>query len=180
MTPINFKASFINKVNIQKYNGIKYEPKEVSFVELDTDNKEDRFVLKETAALWGECFAVDIYEDAQKDSFKAKNNHIFALTTQNDKFQRLNPNKVLGLVEFQENTNSNKIEMLQVHPDFVSTQMGRPEYKYIGSKMLDSIKCKYPKPIKLYSVVDAITFYRKNNFKKDMDKAEQNYLIWEG
>ena len=42
MNTLNFKANFINPVQIQKLDGNNYKPIEASFTELNLQDKKDR------------------------------------------------------------------------------------------------------------------------------------------
>ena len=61
MNTLNFKANFINPVQIQKLDGNNYKPVEASFTELNLQDKKDIFSLKEASQDWGECYATDMY-----------------------------------------------------------------------------------------------------------------------
>ena len=182
MNQINFTANYINSIKIKKLEGEKYKPFEVSLAELNLNNKKDIFSLKETSSNWGECFAEDIYINSCKPKNSEYKNHVYALTTQKDNSEPLKPNNTLGLVEFHEKKdNTNKIEFLQVQPDYVACQFGRPLFKKIGSAIIKSLKNLYPdKPIKLHSVADAKTFYQKHQFVKDKSSFDNLDLIWNG
>ena len=182
MTTLNFKANFINPVQIQKLYGNNYKPIEASFTELNLNDKKDIFSLKETAHDWGECYAMDMYiysRDEVPDGYKK---HIYALTTQKQNFDFLIPYKILGLAEFYEKPdNTNKIEFLQVHPDNVALQYGRPNYKHVGSAIINSLKNLFPdNPIKLHSVLTAKEFYKKHDFIRDKSSYDSLDYVWNG
>ena len=179
MNNINFKANYINTVQVQKRIGSNYKPCNASFVEFNPDDKKDVFALKEVSDLWGDCYAFDIKEDFKSDDFKKKNKHVYGLTLQDKNFGYVKPESVLGIVEFQENKDSNNLIFLQVNPENQAYQFGRPEHKKVGTGILDSLKKIYSsKPMKLHSVFSAKNFYKKNGFINDENAIDKLDFIW--
>ncbi len=182
MNTLNFKANFINPVQIQKLDGNNYKPVEASFTELNLQDKKDIFSLKEASQDWGECYATDMYICSRDEVPDGNKKHIYALTTQKQNFEYLKPDNILGLVEFYEKPDkTNKIELLQVHPDNIAMQFGRPKYKRVGSAIIDSLKNLFPNnPIKLHSVSTAKGFYKKLGFVPDKSSYDSLDYIWNG
>ena len=179
MNNISFKANYINTVQVQKLVGSSYKPCNASFVEFNTNDKKDTFTLKEVSDLWGDCYARDIKDDFKSDDFPPKNKHVYGLTLQNNNFEYIKPESVLGIVEFQENEDSNKLEFLQVNPENQSYQFGRPKHKKVGTRIIDSLKkLYYSKPMKLHSVFSAKNFYKKNGFNIDNESFDKLDLVW--
>ena len=182
MNTLNFKANFINPVQIQKLDGNNYKPVEASFTELNLQDKKDIFSLKEASQDWGECYATDMYICSRDEVPDGNKKHIYALTTQKQNFEYLKPDNILGLVEFYEKPDkTNKIELLQVHPDNIAMQFGRPKYKRVGFAIIDSLKNLFPNnPIKLHSVSTAKGFYKKLGFVPDKSSYDSLDYIWNG
>ncbi len=179
MNNINFKATHINSINIFKREGTNYKPFEANFVEFNQGNKKDLFTLKETSDLWGDCYALDIKEHFKNDDFQKEKKHVYGLTTQNENYDYIKPNNVLGVVEFIEKDDCNKINLLQVSPDNQAYQFGRPDYKKVGTAIVESLKQIYDsKPIKLHSVFNAKGFYEKNGFTQDKFSNDKLEYIW--
>jgi len=165
-----FGAKFINSVNIGKLaQGIKkYDSAPVSFVEIDPNNIGDIKALENASKTWSYAKFVDnIYHAAcalRNGSKYYKDNKVYALTAQKDKFELLNEKSLLGLVHVGPlDDGSLFIEHLQVKPDIIF--VNNPEYKGVGTGILNSIKCLTRKislfPSSEKSVRD---FYEKNGF----------------
>ena len=68
---------------------------------------------------------------------------IFALTTQTDKFEKLDPSKILGFADISRNNNSKKVilEFLQVAPNAKNVENNiEPQFKGCGTAILESLK----------------------------------------
>lgn len=179
MVNINFKANYINTVQVQKRVGSNYKPCNASFVEFNPDDKKDIFTLKEVSDLWGDCYACDIKDDFKSDDFKRSDKHVYGLTLQDKNFEYVKPDSVLGIVEIQENKDSNKLMFLQVSPENQVYQFGRPEHKKVGTRIIDSLKNIYSsKPMKLHSVFSAKYFYQKNGFYIDPESLDKLDYVW--
>lgn len=185
MTPISFKAKYINPVEIQKYDGKEYKSETAAFVELDYI---DSSIIKAVNNKWNSKLVEGIY-----NSFAAKSNlkHVFAVTTQIDSFERLNPDKVLGMALFEKYNKSNlfsEITFFQVAPEYLSIQYGNtnltklkeyflkilhknkknepvPKYQHIGKALIKSIQKIYNNErIALFALPKAEKFYKKWDF----------------
>lgn len=179
MSNINFRASYIDSTNILKRYENSYKPFEAQLVEFNPDDKNDLFTIKEVSDLWGEGYAVDINENFKIKNFKKNKRHVYGLTSQKGNYNYIQPDNVLGLVEFIENKDSNKISFLQVSPENQAYQFGRPDYKKIGTRIIDLLKKMYSsKPMKLHSAFSAKFFYLKNGFKKDMSSNDKLDYVW--
>src|SRR5574344_2579403 len=102
MTPINFKANFIKPAIVQKKTNNDYNPCEVSFIELDTKNDNDIKSMKKLSKDWGyNTFAYQIYYDmSANDGNIDKSIHYYGLTEQKSNFENIEPDKILGIMEF--------------------------------------------------------------------------------
>ena len=91
---ITFKAHFIQNTTIQKRVFDKFHDKQVSFVEIDTQNPNDILCLKAVNASWDdkETYADDIVSKLCK-IFKTKKDdehtHFYAITKQVNGFDNL-------------------------------------------------------------------------------------------
>ncbi len=172
LNPVNFGANFITNTTIQKYNAKKksYFPTDVSFVEIDPQNKNDLKALTDAAKYWGnnDSYALNIASAATgiaAEFINAVKNKIYAVTRQTDNFDKLNDQKILCLahVELEDNQPA-ELEYLQVNPDMIYT-LKEPQYKHIGTGFLNTLKKIYHEAIVLNAAYSAATFYEKNGFK---------------
>ena len=166
---ITFKASYIQSLTIKEKINNKYVDKSVSMIELDPQNKQDLFALKEVSSNWldGETFANEIYRDANLDSWTPTQvKKYFAITEQENLSKTLNENKILALAEILNKSEKlTEIVLLQVNPLFNFHSISS-KYKKIGSAFLDTLKTMFPKhDLILQSALDAKKFYLKNGFE---------------
>ena len=175
---INFKANLVNKTYIRKYNSSKqkYLPEQVSFVELLHGDVGDKKVLKKITRKWkAPNFANLIY-----DKFKKRPDYrTFALTTQNDNFEKLDDAKILGLEQISTESGVS-IEYLQTMPYTKYPQKDR-EYKKVGSRMVHCLKKEYYYnkigANALWSVIDF--YYKKHGFDHAYpDEDDLGVLVW--
>ncbi len=191
MTSINFKANYLNSARVQKYQNSEYRPFDASFVKVDLNNQQDLDALKSTAIEWGEtAFSSPIYSAASGDSKLEKpgNRHFYILTSQKNSFDKLNPDTILGMAEIDKLSETNSLEYLQVNPKYITSHKKKtvidkcldiifkpkeetkviPEYKQIGSAILNSLKSIFSdKPMILLTVPEAKKFYKKNGFVQE-------------
>ena len=183
MNNINFKAKYIKPIDIEKWEDNQYKPFTASFIEFEPSNNNDKLTLKKTCELWGKDSLMSyMNDDFTQDDFQTSNKHIYSITSQNNNYDCINPDKVLGAVEFIEDkkNNINNIIFLEVEPDNQALQMGKQNYKKIGTSILNCLKSLYHnKPIKLNSSYSAIKFYEKNNFHKDSSSKNKFDYIWD-
>ena len=168
---ISFGAKLVSKQNIKKFveNSYKAEDELVSFVKINPKSFYDINALGIVAERNKKCtFAEDIYNDAL-DFFRQEPTagNVFALTTQKNNFSKLDPNKILGLAEVL----PNGCKKDGVFMDYIlkipsNTKTATEKFCKIGTGMLDGIKEFYKnKKISLYSLADAVEFYKRNGFK---------------
>jgi len=187
MTPISFKSNFISPVNIQKKSkDDNYVGSSASLVEIDVTNDDDVFAVDDLPKLWGNKNFVSeisknikqIYTYADYDTpIKA-----YAVTLQSSHFEKLKPNKILGIVQLDTRAEDiNELDYLQVNPKYAKTYCKSSDtrsYKGIGSSLLDSIKNIYPsKKIHLTSAPSAVEFYKNNAFVQTKSNDDQDF-IW--
>lgn len=167
---ISFKANFIAPAMIKQHRFFrKFQDKEASFIELKNAESADRMALQELEKIWGDGkgFVEQMARHIRADYFwKYNKRRYFALTLQQEQFEKPITNKILGVAEV-ENRNSNNIFLnyLQIHPDNRFSSCCRTYYK-IGTAMINSLKDLFPqKNISLITTQFARKFYIKNGFK---------------
>lgn len=168
---INFRARFIQKVPIQKYNNKtqSYEPIRANFLELDPKNSRDVDAVCNISETWkGQLFAGDIANRAEKierGELSEHNNKIYLLTTQKKKFHRLDDGKILGAMLIERKlAEPDEIRYFQVKPTLKYGIKNR-KFAHVGEAMLESAKRIYNKAITLFSLAGAVGFYKKHGFK---------------
>jgi ribosomal protein S18 acetylase RimI-like enzyme len=168
---ITFKAHFIQNTTIQKRVFDKFHDKQVSFVEIDTQNPNDILCLKAVNASWDdkETYADDIVSKLCK-IFKTKKDdehtHFYAITKQVNGFDNLKNNDILGLVQVRrQQDDSGEIKFLQVAPKFQKINKKRG-FKSIGSKLVENIlSVMREKTIYLDSTEASMKLYQKYGFR---------------
>ena len=152
----------------------EFEPVKVSIVELDKDSEDDVKALYKTSILWldqGAKYSSNIYHEAVKgyEYDDIEREHYFALTTQNEGFNKLDSEKILGLMLFSNTRHdTDQICWFQVRPNTNTTDSWQREYKGVGKSMMDLIKViNYNKPIYVQSSDKAVEFYKKQGFIVD-------------
>ena len=140
----SFGAKLIsNKHEIGKLVELSYNQTPISFVKIEPQNAGDIKALEQVAKNWlyGK-FATNVYHAAcalRDDSKYYKDNEIYALTSQNSDFENLDNKKILGLVHTSKFSEGDIfIEHIESNPEMVYFK--NPEYKGIGTAMLDSLK----------------------------------------
>ncbi len=183
MDSINFTANHIKNVSIARKYYNKYQPCKVSLVEFDPTNKKDIDAMYKTTDKWDESFTAFTYDDMRTVNEKKEllpNLHVYALTTQKSGFDKINPSKILGVVEIVEKyTDGNKVEVLQTNPSHIKNFENKtPLFKHIGKRLVSFVKKKFnDKPLYLHPTKTAIPFYEKLGFKRVPTK-EKNNIFW--
>lgn len=177
-----FNANYINSGRISKlaqYSD-KYESCPVNFVLLE-NNKNDNKLLKTLQQQWnGVYFIKCINTDAAwRDINRFKNIKIYALTDQNNNFDKLKAKSILGIAEIREKKENKKgiLWYLQVKPDSINVSPDfAPKNKGCGSAMLKSLKQLYDS-IELSSTDSESVrkFYKDNGFRNPIFA---NRFIW--
>lgn len=181
---LSFQADLKDRVFIkQRFDGDVYESKGASIVEFDKKCENDKKALEQTANYWSTIpeknnnFAIDIYNeflDAQKTDVDAYDRQFFGITLQDDKFENMNSDKLLGLAQVchvsQDEYLSLKsdgymLDLLQTKPNNKHGVSGR-EYKEAGQRMLEFVIKKYTsKPLLVVPTKSAEQFYYNNGFR---------------
>lgn len=227
MQQISFQGNFLKPVTIKKLDiDGTYKPIQASFVEF---NHDDVCALKEVSKNWTMSKAGIISGVADRvvdppDVMKRRmarylpltkgmkeedipmflssqliGTHVYGITLQGDNFTKIEPNKILGLVEFDVREHRNQIATLQTRPDCISAKYGNEYWRLIkqGFCMLFGIKDKKPKRpyggvgdaivgslqdafntrrMELIPLNAAKGFYRRNGFH--LDSASGFEYVW--
>ena len=171
---INFKANYVDKTNITYFNNNQSHPKEVSFVRINPLSKSDIVALRKVNDLWGKSeYGWKIYDSVSGlywDNVDPEDRDFFALTTQENEFEKLKPESILALCSISLRTVGSKyINYLQVIPKFMHDNREKltDGLSGIGSAMLSALKDKFKnKSILLHaSNNNNVKFYLKNGFE---------------
>ena len=176
--PMKFRPTAI-KLNHEES---RYDEEQVSLVEIDLGNKDDIKALGKISNDWACAMLVgNIYSEAKEMSEiedDLLDYRFFVLTSQKDNFENLDPDKILSICEVEESNDGNDafVEYIEANPDCMLTVF--PEYKRVGSALLDGLKYYYNK-ISLYSIPteDVLDFYDRNDFKPK-SAASKRCLEW--
>ena len=175
--PMKYRPT-VMKLNNEDKN---YRQEQVSMVEIDLDNKNDIKTLSNLSENWTNANLVtSLYSEAkemsEEDEYRL-DYRFYAITSQNDDFENLDPEKILSVCEIEtsEDDDSAFIEYIQSHPD--SSSKIYPEYKRGASAMLDGLKYYYDN-IRLYAIPtkDVLNFYKRNDFYPCC--KNRHYLCW--
>lgn len=186
MNPICFTANFKSNATIQARSGNNFYNKRASIVELDKNSVEDLSSLYKLSLLWDKesknnvSYIFSDFIDDKSESNGVKDTHCVVLTLQKDNFEKLKPEKILGVSLFSEQDYDNELNWLQVEPKNNKTDnsSGR-KYKNIGSALCKYFKYTYTdKPIYVRSANTATDFYISNGFKPyDVNYPQYLYYV---
>ena len=173
MNQINFTANFVQNTTIKKKEKSTSEAvnTEVALVELDPNDKNDIKTIEDLSYDWGYLgtYIGSIYSNMVKEvSYEdVEKEHYYAVTTQENNFDKLDPNRILGVMLFLEttpDTELNEIKYIEVNPSTNRTLNRNRKYIGVGSSMLKFLFENYKqKPIYARSDVRATKFYENNN-----------------
>ena len=181
---INFKASLLTQVNIQKrdFNN-NYKDYKASVFELSPNSDNDYNVLRTISRKWdnGYSFAGDLFDDFATSHFCKYDNifypdiRYFAISKTSDKV--ITSNNILGVTSLIKGIdNTHILKHVQVNPTHKFGSSLR-EYRYIGKSIIETIK-KLPNinEIKLYAPNRGAEFFYENlNFKYLADSIFMHY-----
>lgn len=167
----SFNAQFIKPAKVYKYNPATkgYQPIRASFIQIDPENLSDVIAMNNIAKYWEhDKYAGNIahsVNDLYKNPDKEDIRKVLAITTQQNCFEQLNDEQILGVAEIEKFNYGLNLSELQVNPKYLYTTI--PKIKHIGTAMLNSIKKYYNEPITLISAIEQSVkdFYRSNKFK---------------
>ncbi|MBQ8459365.1 hypothetical protein IJ541_04600 [bacterium] len=177
----SFNARLISKPQIgmlQTAKGI-YEEVDAAFVKIDPNYAPDVEALSDIKYWENDKFGWNIYIALCniRDGIKSyKSNSVYALTSQMDSFEKLDSDKILGIVHVSPfEKDGLLIENIQTKPDFIYKP--QPLYMGIGSGIMDSLK-EFCRMIKSHSSKEKSVrnFYIKNNFLESV--SNPNDFIW--
>lgn len=180
----NFQATYEGdyKVKVADKNG-NFRNKTVTAVKLDPNSFADGMALDEVENSWlyKDCLVECINSDFD-DLFRHGSRHnYYAITTQKDSFNKLNPDYIIGLIEYTHDMHKkyDYINYVQVKPQLMAKNNAR-KIKNIGTALLEIIKNQKTgfKNIYLNALQDASEFYQKNGFKL-VEKTEEPLMLFE-
>ena len=182
---LSFTAKLIqNRVNIGRLEDDgRYHDFKSNFVEIEPECDNDVEALKNAVKCWendkfgmNACYAV---QAAKNDSKYYVNHKVYALTAQQDKFEILNPDEILGVVHVVPLCGRSKelfVEHVQANPNYLNKI--NPKYVGIGTAMINSLKdlCNM---MTLFSSKEKSVrdFYTKNGFCEN--PPHTNAYTWE-
>ena len=176
---VSFRANLISEQYITKKNDDNsYSKIPVSFVRLNSNDKEEVMIIRETAANWryGDEYAGNI-ADCMIENFYYKpenNDQFYAIAKQSADLENLKPDDILALaLKSTSSTGEECIDYAQIEPKYVATL---PEYilggklahyKRIGSALFDGIEALFKeKTLCLFSMQNTLDYYIKRGYKK--------------
>ncbi|MBP3847915.1 hypothetical protein J6I39_09235 [bacterium] len=162
-----FRAKYKNPYKIAKFKD-GYGDFTASFVEIEPHNEKDVSALENAIKYWehdkfGQN-ALYATRAARDGSQYYKYHKVYALTAQEDNFEKLNPDEILGVVHVGSVGDKKLfVEHLQTNPNYL--YKSTPKYVGIGSAMINSLK-KYCNMMSLFSSKEKSVkdFYLKNGF----------------
>ena len=180
---INFEAKPLNKIVVKKYNKDKkrFVPTTATFVKLEHENQFDLTAISKAAKKWKNSKYIQRIATASHWMHQIPIK-VYALTTQEKNFNKLNYKDILGFAEMRPDyniENFNELYHLQVKPEArnIDKTLSKKKYMHVGSSILTSLKKIY-KNISLYSAggSDLDKFYKRNNFISDY--ACETHYYW--
>ena len=166
---ISFTSSYVDKLNILKLNKQKeYFPHQSILVELESSDLE---VLNDINNKWTQNSFGDNFVCWAKYNHK-RTNKLFALTTQQNNFNKLQADSILGLMNIDLRKRKSKIHYIETKPN-------NPEYNNVGSSLINYAKTKTNRikltagSKKFYTPLGFIHEYKNNN-----DRYAYCELIW--
>lgn len=192
---VSFKAKFIQNASvlrINKDNSLKETP--VSFVKMSELDTEDMYAMNKIANNYKRAFNEQMSKKDDPDSenyaesIRNNFNHIynnpdmrgykdfFALTTQQEGFEYIDNQKVLGLAETFNDVLGDFLEIrfLQTNPLHKFGENTR-ELKKIGTTILDCLRNYFKgRTIYLQADYNVIDFYKKYGF----EVLKENHMVF--
>ena len=168
MDSINFKATKIKLHDTptvrERQPNKRYIDKDVSLLKLSR-RKADINALHNLSELWD-------YEPNYLNSIlinyeycRDKSKIVYVISTQEENFRKLEPEKILGVAELTKSKKSYKINYIQSRPDCVKSKRARP-YKGIGEAMMKPVITLTGRfRIYLDAVSEAVGFYKRLGFQ---------------
>lgn len=176
MNSVSFKANFADNsfVKARQLNG-RYDDKQISLVKV-SHSEADKNSMYDVFMRWNAGYAESILIDYFWEPVN-KNLALYALTEQLNNYEKLQPEKVLGLVEVKDNSDNYKINYIQVRSDCICSKRDK-SFCGIGTALMKYvINLAGDKNIYLNSVKKAIDFYTKFGFKVIQDDLKEPLMI---
>ena len=184
-----FNGEYLGKVDIKaKNNAGEVVPKKVSAVKLDMNYLPDLEAVEQATKKWDKdknsgYYAADIQECARKDykalHHKSETNHIFyMLTLQTRNFERIKPDKILGIavIEKMEDEERDELKWLQGNPEYTYFAKAPRQYSGIGKSLVQFIRNYGGKPLDVTIYPKTLDFYKNCGFKHP-DKNDLTHLV---
>lgn len=176
---LHFQGKFIADSKITRLQPIK-ERVSTSFVEL-LPTQGDIKLLEELDKIWEyNKFVTNLkftLNKIRQTKTNHENNHIYVMTLQQDNFDKLIPEQILGITEPQILPDGSlNLLHIEANPNIIYSL--NPEYEDIGTSILDVLKTQTHKIYTKSEPGSTVNFYYKNDFKHEEGKSKLN-LYWE-
>ncbi len=195
---ITFQGSYLHPVFVKKRCSLtQFKDCQVAFVELNPSSSTDLRMLNSISSDWqdgtpGGTYATEIcesfnnaylhtleaYDNLYFPNIKNFNDRFFAITSQKQDFDNLNPENTLAVVKItKKSPKLVGLEFLQVNPNH-NYNAEYPNYKRVGAAIIDSLKSLFKgNRIEVSSDYNAISFYEKQGFlHPENGKPNQLYI----
>ena len=157
---INFKARYLGEVTIKKRGLFRYKPYKASLVEFDKKDANDLAALQTLIKNWKGYikYLLKSYEPSERT---------IGLTVQKRNFEKINPKKMLGILQYYEQKKSILLARFQTAPNAEYSENNyKRKYKETGSRLIERVlPPQNNKSVSLLSSDEAIPFYEKQGFK---------------
>ncbi len=166
MYSVNFKAKYIDNAFVQtKMGRNRFIPKEVALLKVDSQSEKDKKVLSQICSKWEKKNNLIRLVLLSLESKRNKEHNIYLLSEQEDNFEELLPEKILGIAKI---SNYNKIcplDFIQINLTYEHTNEKR-KIKKLGEAMMDFVLDKAGnRKTYLDAYTKVVEFYKKFGFK---------------
>lgn len=139
---VNFCAKFVSPAVVKQKTGKVWKDANANFIQLETAKTEDRKLLGYIKHLW---YQKNLTPSIEEEAWVLGGNaHIYALTSQTDNFEKVEPSKVLGVMTTDKITRKkDSVEIFKIgtNPKFAYEQNKRSrDIKHIATAMIDAFK----------------------------------------
>lgn len=174
MNNVSFTGTYLRPATVYKNS----EPVRTAVIEL---GRNDLRSVQSVANKW-DSWLTDIMCARFYQPERHKNARFFAVSTQENDFQKVNPSKVLAMFEVDDKGTRYTMEYLDVNPKYrrnPDSNKKRKGFTKIGDACIKFIREKFAnkKETDLYSIDDAKPFYEKIGCKKIKSDSDNRYLI---
>lgn len=137
-----FGAKLISPAKVKTKIGKYWKNQDVNFVKVDTRNRaEDVKTLQEVEKLWG---GQNLSNEFTRVAELSKGNaNIYALTTQTDNLEKLEADKILGMIDTSKIKKKGAVDIYRVatNPKYAYEQNTRTrDKKHIAKELVESFK----------------------------------------